>query len=203
MKRSTHQTSRIETRTGFSGGRWARVPVPLLTLRHARCQWTSRDSSLSGLHGLTRSFVNALYCGVTELLSEHVVLFLTKASCCPRAHRYNQNRTWYNPRAAAHTKAAICRRRWTSHLRVRKRPIRATLLLIPHWRRRSLCRSVLGIYRGSPTYSWVLTCFRPHHTVLGTRWAYSQCTGTPTHWLTRQQTHSPSKCRMDSGRLRR
>ena len=63
--------------------------------------------------------------------------------------------------------------------RVRKRPVRATLLLIPLWHRRSLCRSVLDIYRGSLTYSRVRKCFRPLDTLLGTHcWAYIQCTGT-------------------------
>ena len=29
-------------------------------------------------------------------------------------------------------------------------------------------------------------------------WAYTHCTTTRTHWLSKQQTHSPSNCRRDS-----
>ena len=38
MKRSTHWTITIETRTNLSRGRWARVAVPLSTLKSARCR---------------------------------------------------------------------------------------------------------------------------------------------------------------------
>ena len=38
VKRSTHQTSTIETIAGLSQRRWARNAVPLSTLTHARCR---------------------------------------------------------------------------------------------------------------------------------------------------------------------
>ena len=38
VKRSTHQTSTIETSAGVSQRRWARIAVLLSTLKHARCR---------------------------------------------------------------------------------------------------------------------------------------------------------------------